>query len=172
MRILTVAVLAASIAAPAFAQAPAAPVMPMPAAPAADAGVFQVIRPGDNALTCAQLSAEANMLNSVLMQQQQAQAAQQQAAAADAAKKAQARAVGGRLLGLGAALGGQAAMMNGALSSPIGRGLFSAANQMAASAQQSAAAPANAAPMGGMPMMTPQQQRMNMLMAAYQAKAC
>ena len=168
MRIVTVATIAALVAAPAFAQAPA-----VPAAPAAGAGaeVFQVLRPTDKTMTCEQISSEANMLNAVIMQQQQQNAAAQQQAAAAEQKKAQGRAVAGRLLGLGAALGGQAAMMNGALNSPVGRGLFSAANQMAASASQAGAAPANAAP--AMPAtISPQQQRMNMLLANYQTKGC
>ncbi|MBN9319368.1 MAG: hypothetical protein J0I28_06765 [Caulobacterales bacterium] len=168
MRIATVAALAALVAAPAFAQAPA-----VPAAPAAGAEVFQVLRPTDKTMTCEQISSEANMLNAVIMQQQQQNAAAQQQAAAAEQKKAQGRAVAGRLLGLGAALGGQAAMMNGALNSPVGRGLFSAANQMAASASQAGAAPANAAAMPGMPAtVSPQQQRMNMLLANYQTKGC
>lgn len=149
MRIVLTAALAVLAASPAFAQAPAAP-----------ASVFQILRATDKDMTCEGLSAEVNSLNAEVMQQQTA-------VAAVAEKSARGRAMLGRLGGAALSLGGQSGLMNGVLSNPLGRGALSAASQMASSTAQGGGAPVTATA-----AVTPQQQRLNILMVAYQSKGC
>lgn len=142
-----------------------APEAPAPAAPVVDPNVYQVLRPGDRQMSCAQLGAEANTLNAYLMTQQQEQAKQAQRAK-------QGRGVMGGLAGGvlgGAARYGLARGMVGGAFSPY------AAQAMASVAESSSQAVGQAIAQGGdVPVATvsPEQQRMNHLLVIYREKGC
>jgi|TARA_R100000935_G_scaffold6730_1_gene14405 hypothetical protein len=145
------------------AAAPAPPAAP--AAPVIDPNVYQVLRPGDRAMSCEQIGAEANTLNAQLMAEQ-----------AEAAKQAQ-RAKQGRGLAGGLASG----VLGGAARYGLARGMvggaFSpfAAQALSAVVDSSSQAVGQAVATGGdvaAPTVSPQQQRMNHLLGLYREKAC
>ncbi|MDP2214231.1 hypothetical protein [Phenylobacterium sp.] len=136
-----------------------------PAAPLIDPNVYQVLRPGDRAMSCEQIGAEANTLNAQLMAEQ-AEAAKQ----AQRAKQGRGMAggVAGGVLG-GAARYGLARGMVGGAFSPF------AAQALSAVADSSSQAVGQAIAAGGevdAPTVSPQQQRMNHLLGLYREKAC
>lgn len=148
-------------ATPAESPAPVAPV----AAPLIDSNVYQVLRPGDRAMSCEQIGAEANTLNAQLMAEQ-----------AEAAKQAQ-RAKQGRGMAGGLASG----VLGGAARYGLARGMvggaFSpfAAQALSAVADSTSQAVGQAVAAGGevaAPTVSPQQQRMNHLLGLYREKAC
>lgn len=163
----------APAAAPLTTESPGAQVAPpMPAsppvateAPLVDPNVYQVLRPGDRAMSCAQLGAEANTLNAQIMAEQQEQARQAQRAK-------QGRGIAGGLAGGvlgGAARYGLARGMVGGAFSPI------AAHALAAAADSGSAAVGQAIANGSdvaAPTVSPQQQRMNHLLGLYREKGC
>jgi hypothetical protein len=143
---------------------PAAPPA-APAAPLIDPNVYQVLRPGDRAMSCEQIGAEANTLNAQLMAEQ-----------AEAAKQAQ-RAKQGRGMAGGLASG----VLGGAARYGLARGMvggaFSpfAAQALSAVADSTSQAVGQAVAAGGdvaAPTVSPQQQRMNHLLGLYREKAC
>jgi hypothetical protein len=145
------------------AAAPAPPAAP--AAPVIDPNVYQVLRPGDRAMSCEQIGAEANTLNAQLMAEQ-----------AEAAKQAQ-RAKQGRGMAGGLASG----VLGGAARYGLARGMvggaFSpfAAQALSAVADSTSQAVGQAVAAGGdvaAPTVSPQQQRMNHLLGLYREKAC
>ncbi|MFT4935383.1 MAG: hypothetical protein ACI9LT_002080 [Pseudoalteromonas distincta] len=136
-----------------------------PAAPLIDPNVYQVLRPGDRAMSCEQIGAEANTLNAQLMAEQ-----------AEAAKQAQ-RAKQGRGMAGGLASG----VLGGAARYGLARGMvggaFSpfAAQALSAVADSTSQAVGQAVAVGGdvaAPTVSPQQQRMNHLLGLYREKAC
>ncbi|MDO8409649.1 MAG: hypothetical protein Q7S93_06270 [Phenylobacterium sp.] len=136
-----------------------------PAAPMIDPGVYQVLRPGDRAMSCERVGAEANALNAQLMAEQ-----------AEAAKQAQ-RAKQGRGMAGGLASG----VLGGAARYGLARGMvggaFSpfAAQALSAVADSSSEAVGQAVAAGGevaAPTVSPQQQRMNHLLGLYREKGC
>ncbi len=154
---------------PAAAAAPAESLPPAPAAapaaPLIDPNVYQVLRPGDRAMSCEQIGAEANTLNAQLMAEQ-----------AEAAKQAQ-RAKQGRGLAGGLASG----VLGGAARYGLARGMvggaFSpfAAQALTAVVDSGSQAVGQAVATGGeaaAPTVSPQQQRMNHLLGLYREKAC
>lgn len=160
-----------SVTSPAPAQSPSSPVVegappaPPAAAPWVDPNVYQVLRPGDRAMSCEQIGAEANTLNAQLMAEQ-----------AEAAKQAQ-RAKQGRGLAGGLASG----VLGGAARYGLARGMvggaFSpfAAQALSAVADSTSQAVGQAVAAGGevaAPTVSPQQQRMNHLLGLYREKAC
>jgi len=152
---------AAQVAPPAPAAAPAAAAE----APLVDPNVYQVLRPGDRAMSCAQLGAEANTLNAQIMAEQQEQARQAQRAK-------QGRGIAGGLAGGvlgGAARYGLARGMVGGAFSPL------AAHALAAAADSGSVAVGQAIANGSdvaAPTVSPQQQRMNHLLGLYREKGC
>jgi hypothetical protein len=159
IRLTAAAVAAVTLAAsPALAQFPGQP-----------AGV-QINKPGDAALTCEQILAEANPLNTIVTAQKQAADAQAAESQAAAAKSASSRRIAGGLMG--GVLGGAAqfGMMRGALNNPLTRQAVLAASQgantMANTPEPAPTAAAPAAPPSA------EQQRMTVLLGLYQAKAC
>ncbi|WP_300572803.1 hypothetical protein [Phenylobacterium sp.] len=155
--------------APAESLPPAAPPAPapaaQPAAPVIDPNVYQVLRPGDRAMSCEQIGGEANTLNAQLMAEQ-----------AEAAKQAQ-RAKQGRGMAGGLASG----VLGGAARYGLARGMvggaFSpfAAQALSAVADSSSQAIGQAVAAGGevaAPTVSPQQQRMNHLLGLYREKGC
>jgi len=138
---------------------------PAAQAPYLDPNVYQVLRSGDQAMSCEQIGAEANTLNAQLMTEQQ-EAAQQ------AQRAKQGRGIAGGLAGGvlgGAARYGLARGMVGGAFSPF------AAQAMSAVADSSAQAVGQAVAGGGdvaAPTVSPQQQRMNHLLAIYREKGC
>lgn len=153
----------AAIAAPAESPPPAPAAAP--ASPLIDPNVYQVLRPGDRAMSCEQIGAEANTLNAQLMAEQ-AEAAKQ----AQRAKQGRGMAGGlaGGVLG-GAARYGLARGMVGGAFSPF------AAQALSAVADSSSQAVGQAIAAGGevdAPTVSPQQQRMNHLLGLYREKAC
>lgn len=159
----------APVAAPMTIEGPAALVAPpAPAAaeaPLVDPNVYQVLRPGDRAMSCAQLGAEANTLNAQIMAEQQEQARQAQRAK-------QGRGIAGGLAGGvlgGAARYGLARGMVGGAFSPM------AAHALAAAADSGSVAVGQAIANGSdvaAPTVSPQQQRMNHLLGLYREKGC
>jgi len=154
---------------PAAVAAPAESLPPAPAAapasPLIDPNVYQVLRPGDRAMSCEQIGAEANTLNAQLMAEQ-----------AEAAKQAQ-RAKQGRGMAGGLASG----VLGGAARYGLARGMvggaFSpfAAQALSAVADSTSQAVGQAVAAGGdvaAPTVSPQQQRMNHLLGLYREKAC
>lgn len=135
------------------------------------AAAVQVNRPGDEALSCEQILAEANPLNTVVTAQKQAAAAKAAEDQAAAAKSANSRRIAGGLMGGALAGAAQFGMMRGALNNPLARQAVLAASQGAnnmangADATPAATAAAPAAP-------SPEQQRMTVLLGLYQAKKC
>jgi hypothetical protein len=136
-----------------------------PAAPVIDPNVYQVLRPGDRAMSCEQIGAEANTLNAQLVAEQ-----------AEAAKQAQ-RAKQGRGMAGGLASG----VLGGAARYGLARGMvggaFSpfAAQALSAVADSTSQAVGQAVAAGGdvaAPTVSPQQQRMNHLLGLYREKAC
>ena len=136
-----------------------------PASPLIDPNVYQVLRPGDRAMSCEQIGAEANTLNAQLMAEQ-----------AEAAKQAQ-RAKQGRGMAGGLASG----VLGGAARYGLARGMvggaFSpfAAQALSAVVDSSSQAVGQAVATGGdvaAPTVSPQQQRMNHLLGLYREKAC
>ena len=177
-RIACLTLAAVALSGTAFAQVPdAAASMPTPAvavpaveapppqAPYVDPNVYQVLRPGDRALSCAQVGAEANTLNAQLM-------AEQQEAAQQAQRAKQGRGIAGGLAGGvlgGAARYGLARGMVGGAFSPF------AAQALSAVADSSSQAVGQAVAAGGevaAPTVSPQQQRMNHLLGLYREKGC
>ncbi|MDP1618281.1 hypothetical protein [Phenylobacterium sp.] len=151
--------------APAESLPPVAAPAVLPAAPMVDPSVYQVLRPGDRAMSCEQIGAEANTLNAQLMAEQ-----------AEAAKEAQ-RAKQGRGMAGGLASG----VLGGAARYGLARGMvggaFSpfAAQALSAVADSSSQAVGQAVAAGGevaAPTVSPQQQRMNHLLGLYREKAC
>lgn len=147
------------------AETPASAEAPPLAAPLIDPSVYQVLRPGDRAMSCEQIGAEANTLNAQLMAEQ-----------AEAAKQAQ-RAKQGRGMAGGLASG----VLGGAARYGLARGMvggaFSpfAAQALSAVADSSSQAVGQAVAAGGdvaAPTVSPQQQRMNHLLGLYREKAC
>lgn len=147
--------------------APAEPAAPaaLPPAPMIDPNVYQVLRPGDRAMSCEQIGGEANTLNAQLMAEQ-----------AEAAKQAQ-RAKQGRGMAGGLASG----VLGGAARYGLARGMvggaFSpfAAQALSAVADSSSQAVGQAVAAGGevaAPTVSPQQQRMNHLLGLYREKGC
>ena len=135
------------------------------ATPLIDPNVYQVLRPGDRAMSCEQIGAEANTLNAQLMAEQ-----------AEAAKQAQ-RAKQGRGMAGGLASG----VLGGAARYGLARGMvggaFSpfAAQALSAVADSTSQAVGQAVAAGGevaAPTVSPQQQRMNHLLGLYREKAC
>lgn len=153
----------AAILPPAPEPAESAPVAP--AAPVVDPNVYQVLRPGDRAMSCEQIGAEANTLNAQLM-------AEQAEAAKQAQRAKQGRGVAGGLAGGvlgGAARYGLARGMVGGAFSPF------AAQALSAVADSSSQAVGQAIAAGGEEVaatVSPQQQRMNHLLGLYREKAC
>lgn len=153
---MTTESLAAQVAPPAPAAAEA---------PVVDPNVYQVLRPGDRAMSCAQLGAEANTLNAQIMAEQQEQARQAQRAK-------QGRGIAGGLAGGvlgGAARYGLARGMVGGAFSPL------AAHALAAAADSGSVAVGQAIANGSdvaAPTVSPQQQRMNHLLGLYREKGC
>lgn len=154
----------APVASPPPAAAPAAPAA-APAAPVIDPNVYQVLRPGDRAMSCEQIGAEANTLNAMLMARQ-----------AEAAKQAQ-RAKQGRGMAGGLASG----VLGGAARYGLARGMvggaFSpfAAQALSAVADSTSQAVGQAVAAGGdvaAPTVSPEQQRMNHLLGIYREKGC
>lgn len=150
---------------PATEAPPAESLPPAPAAPLIDPNVYQVLRPGDRAMSCEQIGAEANTLNAQLMAEQ-----------AEAAKQAQ-RAKQGRGMAGGLASG----VLGGAARYGLARGMvggaFSpfAAQALSAVVDSSSQAVGQAVAAGGdvaAPTVSPQQQRMNHLLGLYREKAC
>ncbi len=158
---LTLAVLSAAAlaASPALAQFPGQP------------AAVQVTQPGDAALTCEQILAEANPLNTIVTAQNQAAAAKVAEAEAAAAKSANSRRVAGSLMG--GVLGGAAqfGMMRGALNNPLARQAVLAASQGATNMANAPATPAAPAATPAAPPSV-EQQRMTVLLGLYQAKKC
>ncbi len=153
--------------APAENPPPAEPAAPaaLPPAPMIDPNVYQVLRPGDRAMSCEQIGGEANTLNAQLMAEQ-----------AEAAKQAQ-RAKQGRGMAGGLASG----VLGGAARYGLARGMvggaFSpfAAQALSAVADSSSQAVGQAVAAGGevaAPTVSPQQQRMNHLLGLYREKGC
>jgi len=178
-RILCLTAAALALSGTAFAQVPEG-ATPMPAetsavavpaaappaqAPYVDPNVYQVLRPGDRAMSCEQIGGEANTLNAQLMAEQ-----------AEAAKQAQ-RAKQGRGMAGGLASG----VLGGAARYGLARGMvggaFSpfAAQALSAVADSSSQAVGQAVAAGGevaAPTVSPQQQRMNHLLGLYREKGC
>lgn len=138
---------------------------PSAEAPYVDPNVYQVLRPGDRAMSCEQIGGEANTLNAQLM-------AEQQEAARQAQRAKQGRGIAGGLAGGvlgGAARYGLARGMVGGAFSPF------AAQALSAVADSGSQAVGQAVANGGevaAPTVSPQQQRMNHLLAIYREKGC
>lgn len=155
-----------SLASPAM-DAPAVDATPtaLPEAPNIDPSVYQVLRPGDRAMSCAQLGAEANTLNAQLMAEQQEQARQAQRARQG---RGVAGGVAGGVLGGAARYGLARGMVGGAFSPFAAQALASVADSGSQAVGQAIAA-------GGEvegPSVSPQQQRMNHLLVLYREKGC
>ena len=151
---------------PAPAEAAPADVAPVDAAPAvmADAGAYQVLRPGDREMSCQQLSAEANALNAQLLAEQK-----------EAAKQAK-RSRGGRAVG-GAVAGGTMRTFGrfgiNRLAGSLGPVGFIAAHAVNdAASQATAEAIATGGQGDGAQTVKPEQQRMNHLLGIYKDKSC
>jgi hypothetical protein len=131
----------------------------------------QLNKAGDSELSCEQILAEANPLNTIVTQQNQAaqaKAAQEQEAAA---KAANGRRIAGGLMGGALAGAAQFGMMRGALNNPLGRQAVLAASQGASNMANGAnAAPAAVPAAPAAP--SAEQQRMTVLLGLYQAKKC
>ena len=162
IRFTIAAVAAATLAAgPAFAQFPG-----QAAAPAA----MEVNRATDPMLTCEQILAEANPLNTIVQAQNQANAAKLAEAQAAAAKTANNKRIGAGLMGGALAGATQFGMMRGALNNPLARQALQAASQSANNMAANAAAAPGATPTALPPSL--EQQRMAVLLGLYQAKRC
>lgn len=160
IRLTVAAVAAVTLAAsPAFAQFPG------------QAAGVQINKPGDAALTCDQILAEANPLNTIVTAQKQAADAKAAESQAAAAKSANSRRIAGGLMG--GVLGGAAqfGMMRGALNNPLTRQAVLAASQGASTLANT---PATVPTADATPAAPPsaEQQRMTVLLGLYQAKAC
>ncbi|MBW0152288.1 MAG: hypothetical protein KXJ53_13850 [Phenylobacterium sp.] len=136
-----------------------------PASPLIDPNVYQVLRPGDRAMSCEQIGAEANTLNAQLMAEQ-AEAAQQ------AQRAKQGRGMAGGLasgvLGGAARYGLARGMVGGAFSPFAAQALSAVADSTSQAVGQAVAAGGDVAA----PTVSPQQQRMNHLLGLYREKAC
>lgn len=142
-------------------EAPAQQVAP---APAADPNAYQVLRPGDRELSCQALGDGANALNAKLL-------ADQKAAAKRAGRGRAGRQVAGNAAGGVMKIGGR--MMLGRViggMTPFGGLVAVAAND--ALADSAGQAIANGPQAEASPTVSPEQQRMNHLLALYREKGC
>ncbi|HMO42838.1 MAG TPA: hypothetical protein PKB04_05860, partial [Phenylobacterium sp.] len=137
----------------------------LPEAPYIDPNAYQVLRPGDRAMSCAQLGAEANTLNAQLMAEQQEQARQAQRARQG---RGVAGGVAGGVLGGAARYGLARGMVGGAFSPFAAQALASVADSGSQAVGQAIAAGGG----GGGPSVSPQQQRMKHLLVLYREKGC
>lgn len=155
---LTIAALAAAglAASPALAQFPGQGV--------------QANKAGDENLTCEQILAEANPLNTIVTQQNQAAQAKAAQDQETAAKAANGRRIAGGLMGGALAGAAQFGMMRGALNNPLSRQAVLAASQGASNMANGAPPPAAAPAAPAAP--SAEQQRMTVLLGLYQAKKC
>jgi hypothetical protein len=160
----------------AFAETADAPPVPSPAtseeapaqqtapAPAADPNIYEVLRSGDREMSCEALGEEANALNAALL-------ADQKAAAKKAGRGRLGRQVAGNTAGGAMKIGGR--MMLGRViggMTPFGGLVAVAAND--ALADSAGQAIARSGEGEAAPTLTPEQQRMNHLLALYREKGC